>query len=881
MGPSDKNPNMKKQVLAASITPTFRDRAAGIIRENKKLLIQFILTALFIYMAFWFISHERGEIMSVRGIISSAKVTWIIAGLALVILYIILRGLMYVTSFASIGKKVSLGDSVLLFLKRNFISVFLPAGGVSSLVFFISDVEKKGVTKSQIFFASSINAFVGILTVVIVAIPAFLFVVSGEGAGRWLALGATVVLLLIFLYAFYSLKNKKGLYKLIIRIFPGSTIIMEDMSNHRIKAIPFLYTVIVSIIVELLGIAHVYIAMAALGARAELSSAIMAYIIVIIFLVISPFLRGLGAIEVSMSYVLIQFGFGKAESIAITMLFRFFEFWLPLLAGLASFLHKTEKLLLRIFPAVLIFALALVNIISVLTPALPERMKLLRDFLFMDVISFSNIFVLVSGLLLLLTAVFMLRGLRSAWWFALILSFISMIGHLTKGIDYEEATVALIVLGSLLATRKEYYVRVNRKLGSLGIQTAVLSIAAVLLFGIIGFYFLDKKHFRIDFNITQSIKYTIQNFLLFGSGNLVPADQFARDFVNLIKLSGFATISFLVYSLARPYIFKAVPTEEEKARAASLTAQFGKSSLDYFKTYYDKLIYAPEGINAFISYKVSSNFAVVLEDPVAEDTEAMKSCILSFSRFCYDNGLKDIYYRVPAESLPVYNELSRKSLFIGQEAIVDLNEFTLAGGEMKPVRNALNKIKAEGYITRVNTPPLRDGLIQKLKAVSKEWLESTGREEIVFSQGVFDEKEIKGQTVITVENSEEMVIGFMNIIPDNQKDEGTYDLQRKSVKAPNGIMDHLLIELFNYFKASGIRYVNLGFAPMSGVNDPHNFPERSMKFAYEKIRSFAAYKGLREYKEKFKPSWNDKYLIYSNDYDLVQIPGALAKVIKP
>jgi phosphatidylglycerol lysyltransferase len=68
---------------------------------------------------------------------------------------------------------------------------------------------------------------------------------------------------------------------------------------------------------------------------------------------------------------------------------------------------------------------------------------------------------------------------------------------------------------------------------------------------------------------------------------------------------------------------------------------------------------------------------------------------------------------------------------------------------------------------------------------------------------------------------------------------------------------------------------------MSGVNDPHNFPERSMKFAYEKIRSFAAYKGLREYKEKFKPSWNDKYLIYSNDYDLVQIPGALAKVIKP
>lgn len=872
---------MKKQALAASIPASFREKAFGVIRENKKILIQFILTALFIYMAFWFITHERGEIISVRGIISSAKITWVITGIALVVIYVILRGLMYLTSFASIGKQISLGDSVLLFLKRNFISVFLPAGGVSSLVFFTSDVEKKGITKSQIFFASSINAFVGILTIVLVAIPAFLFVVTSEGTGRWLALGATIMLLLLFMYAFYALKKKSGLYRLIIRLFPGSAIIMEDMSSHRIKAMPFIYTVIVSIVVELTGIAHVYIAMVALGQHAALSSAIMSYIIVIIFLVISPFLRGLGAIEVSMAYVLIQFGYGKAESIAITMLFRFFEFWLPLLAGMLSFLHKTEKLLLRILPAVLIFALGIVNIISVLTPALPERMKILRDFLFMDVISFSNIFVLVSGLLLLLTAVFMLRGLRSSWWFALILSFISMVGHLTKGIDYEEATVALIVIGSLLVTRKEYYVRVNRKLGSLGFQTALLSIAAVLVFGIIGFYFLDQKHFKIDFNLGQSFKYTIQNFLLFGSVDLVPADQFARDFVNLIKLSGVATVSFLVYSLASPYIFRASPSEEEKLRAAELVEKFGKSSLDYFKTYHDKLIYAPEGINAFISYRVSRNFAIVLEDPVAEDTAAMKSCILSFSRFCYDNGLKDIYYRVPAESLPVYSELSRKGLFIGQEAIVDLNSFTLAGGEMKPVRNALNKIKAEGYITRINTPPLRDGLIQKLKAVSNEWLENTGRDEIVFSQGVFDEKEIKGQTVITVENSEEMVIAFLNIIPDHQKDEGTYDLQRKSEKAPNGIMDHLLIELFNYMKASGIRYVNLGFAPMSGVNDPHNFPERSMKFAYEKIRSFSAYKGLREYKEKFKPEWNDKYLIYSNDYDLVQIPVALAKVIKP
>jgi len=38
---------------------------------------------------------------------------------------------------------------------------------------------------------------------------------------------------------------------------------------------------------------------------------------------------------------------------------------------------------------------------------------------------------------------------------------------------------------------------------------------------------------------------------------------------------------------------------------------------------------------------------------------------------------------------------------------------------------------------------------------------------------------------------------------------------------------------------------------------------------------------MREYKEKFNPAWNDKYLIYENDYDLLQIPAVLSRVIKP
>jgi phosphatidylglycerol lysyltransferase len=874
---------MIKENSSISIRNFFKEKVFIFLNENARIITQFLFTALFIILAAWFTFHQKRELFHVRNLLSEANRYWVITGLALVLFYIFIQGAMYVTSFASINTKLKLWDAIILFLKRNFISVFLPAGAVSSLAFFSNEIEKKGITRTQVYFASTIYAFVGILSVVIVAIPAFVFIVSGGSIGmdKWYALAAVMAILLLFVFVYYSLLKKGKLYNWILKIYPKAELFIEDLKNNKINQKQFVYTVLISVLIEFVGIAHVYISMIALNFPPSVSTAIIAYIVVVIFLIISPFLRGLGAIEVSMVYVLTRSGFTNADSIAITLLFRFFEFWLPLLTGVVSFMLKVDKLIMRILPAVLIFILGIVNIISVLTPALPERLNLLKDYLLVDFVSFSNSFVFIAGLFLLVTAAFMLRGLRTAWWFAVALSIISIFGNIAKGIDYEEATIAFLIVGSLIATRKQYHVKTNPKLGTVGLQTSVLSIAAVMLYGVIGFYFLDKRHFHIDFNIFQSFRYTLQNFFLIGSNDLVPHDAFARDFIYMIKISGFASISFLIYSLVRPYVFKITPTIEEISRAKSLTQQYGNSALDFFKTYSDKFIFAPSEINAYISYRVNRNFAVVLENPVAENSEEMKKCMLSFSKYCYENGLKEIYYRVSKESLPVYNEMSKKSLFLGQEGVIDLDFFSLEGGEKKSIRNALNKIKEQGYTTHVNTPPLRDGLIQKLKAVSDEWLKLTEREEIIFSQGMFVEKEIKEQTVISVENSEEKIIAFLNIIPDYVKNEGTYDLLRKTADAPNGIMDYILVELFKYFKANGIQYVNLGFAPMSGLDDPHTFTEKSMKFAYEKIRSFSHYKGQRDYKDKFNPRWNDKFLIYSNDYDLLQVPGVLANVIKP
>lgn len=862
----------------------FRERSIPFIRENRILLAQSIITILSIGIGIWFLNHQQAELIEVRQLLVDAQWRYVLVGLLLVAVYILLQGLMYVASFDSIGHRIPIRLSVILFLKRNLISVFLPAGGVSSLAFFTGDIEESGISKSQIHFASTIYGFVGILSVIIVAIPIFIisFAFGGVGAGEMIALLSALSLIFLFYIVYRSVKHRGKLYQWLVKRLPSFELFLADILDNKIEKRAFALTVFYSVLIELVGIAHLYVAMLALQYQPSLFAAFLGYIVSVLFLIVSPFLRGLGAIEVSMTFILVRLGFPDVQAIAITLLYRFFEFWLPLVSGIFTFLLKINKLLMRVIPALLLLSLGIINIISVLTPAVADRVHWLKGFLPTDAIIVSNYFVLVLGLFLMVTASFMLKGLKITWWFAFSLSLISIVGNLAKAADYEEAIIAFGVIIVLLYSKKEYYIKNNPRLRSVGIQTAILSMVAVMAYGVIGFYYLDKHHFNIDFSLSQSVAYTLKNFFLFGaSSDLIAADNFAGKFVLSINISGFITFVFLIYTLVRPYILKDYLSVQELERPRYLVAKFGKSALDYFKTYQDKLIFEPEGLSAFVSYRPAGNFAVVLESPVAQDQNQLEQCIRQFDLFCSENGLKSVYYRVAESDVQVYKRLKKRIMFLGQEGLVDLKNFSLEGGAKKSIRNALSKVSERGYTTHIHVPPIKDGLLQKIKSVSDEWLDQTGRSEIIFSQGMFVWNDLKQQTLITVENSEEKIVAFLNVIPDYAPGEGTYDLIRKTTDAPNGVMDFLIVELFQYLKSEGYIYANMGFAPMSGINDPHTFREKSMKFAYEKIRSFSHYKGLREYKEKFVTIWLNKYLIYDYDYDLIQIPGALTKVIKP
>ncbi len=836
-----------------------------------------------ILLAFIFFRSERKELQEIIPQIKNADARLLFAGVATTLLYIFFQSGMYVSSFASVGLSLKWIDSIELFLKRNFLSIFLPAGGVSALAYTPSQLRKRGFNRTQIHQASGLYAFAGLFTVFLVGFPVIiLFAISTNQhlKSAWIGLILVVFILAGIVWIARSLKEKGKLYSYVEKKIPGIAPLIDELFAANVNNKKYIGSILFSTGVEITGMFHIYIAMLALGFTASFSVAAIAYIVSVLLMITSPFLRGLGAVEISLVYILELYGYSTVQALSITVLYRVFEFWLPMISGILAFAWRGRHLFVRIVPALLIFTQGLINIISVVTPPLGIRLKLIKEFVPLEAINASNVLVLFVGLALIITSAFMFKGLKNAWGLALLLSVLSLIGNLTKAFDYEEATFAGAIAVLLLLSRSQYRIRGNVKWIRLGILSVGVIFLSVLIFGCVSFYFINVRHFGIDFTWRQSLLYTMQIFLLGSENSLHPLTPFGHQFIIIIRVLGFLSWGFLLFTIIKPFIKVEIETETGRQRAKFLLEQYGNSTVDYFKIYRDKLFFFSDFHAAFVSYRIANGFAIVLEEPVCAEEHKME-VLEEFYKQCRKMGLRAAFYRVDENSILWFNKLRKQKMIIGQEAILDAENFKLEGKDKKSLRNGLNSLQKKGYTTIIHKAPLSNDLMLELKKISDEWLEAFDKEEQIFSQGMFDLKEIIKQDVITIADGEGKIAAFLNIIPDYSPEECTYDLIRKTIAAPGGCMDALIIKMIEYAKENKCQYINLGLVPMTGITKPQNPAEQIIKYAGEKLKRFKHYHGLRDFKEKYATIWEDKFLIYESDYDLLQLPAALHKVMQP
>jgi phosphatidylglycerol lysyltransferase len=104
-------------------------------------------------------------------------------------------------------------------------------------------------------------------------------------------------------------------------------------------------------------------------------------------------------------------------------------------------------------------------------------------------------------------------------------------------------------------------------------------------------------------------------------------------------------------------------------------------------------------------------------------------------------------------------------------------------------------------------------------------------------------------------------------------------------------MDFLFVELLLWAKAGGWHWFDFGMAPLSGLESRRLAPmwTRAGAYLFRHGAQVYNFQGLRQYKEKFHPHWQPRYLAYADAWDLVRamanvsalIAGGWGSVLRP
>src|SRR5581483_10179618 len=289
----------------------------------------------------------------------------------------------------------------------------------------------------------------------------------------------------------------------------------------------------------------------------------------------------------------------------------------------------------------------------------------------------------------------------------------------------------------------------------------------------------------------------------------------------------------------------------------------GGDSLSYFALRRDKSTFFSASGRSFLAYRVVAGTAIVTGDPIGDPAER-RELVAEFRRVAHAKAWRVAVAGVSVRTLRDYAELGFKSVYLGDEAYVLPDRFTLEGRQIRKVRQSVTRLRRAGYRVELIAPAEAGPALRKeLRAVSEEW---RGRwPERGFTMAM-DALFAYPETLVAIaRDADGRVGGFLQLVPAPACHGYSLASMRRRRETPNGLMEFLIVRTIEWARANGVSEVSLNFSAFAQYLRAERGVVRALLLRLDRLFQIER---LHSFNRKFFPNWRRRYFCVERWADL-------------
>ena len=500
----------------------------------------------------------------------------------------------------------------------------------------------------------------------------------------------------------------------------------------------------------------------------------------------------------------------------------------------------------------------LVNLASAATPNLAWRNHLLLQVEPFEALKLSHAAAIPASMLLLVTAPYLWRRRQGALRLALALLLGLTALDLLKGLDVEAAAGSVGAAVVLWLGRHSFCVRHDPDTLRAALRRVPLLAAASLLLCGLAMWIAAPESAGFG-----TILRATGDALLWQVGPL----DFHRELGHLDEAIGFAgllTLVWCAYVLFRPLaVPRVLPGVEVRRAVRDVVRRHGSDTLAYFKLRRDQhYLFSPDR-QAFLGYRVEAGVLLVSGDPVGPEA-AIPSLLRELSLFAETRGLRLAALGAGELVRPLWEQLGLRSMYLGDEAVVETGSFSLEGRAIRKVRQSVTRLEKHGYRAElVRLGQLSDAELAELEAVSVSWRRGDVERGFTMSLDELRREDHGDSLVVLGRDAEGHIGGFLHFAPSYGRAAVSLSLMRRRRDTPNGLMEFLVARGLELLRERGVEEASLNFAAFARfVHAPRGWGERVAGRGLLIADAFFQIERLHRFNAKFFPRWEPRYLMY-------------------